>query len=174
MGGSNHDWGFAKLIWLSPRKLVPPAIFPDKVNGTSVFPAVGSKNFGALRNASFIPYIWWAVNRSWGSSSSISTQNLPLLTMSFAVTLVQATITTCPCPCYSLLMLPPSVITVPGGSLLKGKSRTSLVAQWLRLWAPTAGDPGSILGQGTRSHMPQLKIPCDATKIQPGHSQINI
>ena len=66
-------------------------------------------------------------------SLSISTQNLPLLTMSFAVTLVHATIITCLCPCYSLLMLPPSVITVPGVSLLKGKSRTSLVAQWLRL-----------------------------------------
>ena len=30
---------------------------------------------------------------------------------------------------------------------------TSLVVQWLRLWAPNAGGPGSILGQGTRSHM---------------------
>lgn len=55
-------------------------------------------------------------------SLSIAIQNPPLLTMSFAVTLVQATITTCLCSCYSLLMLPPSVITVPGVSLLKGKS----------------------------------------------------
>ncbi|TEA37700.1 hypothetical protein DBR06_SOUSAS9210016, partial [Sousa chinensis] len=30
----------------------------------------------------------------------------------------------------------------------------SLVVQWLRLCAPNAGDPGSIPGQGTRSHMP--------------------
>ena len=30
---------------------------------------------------------------------------------------------------------------------------TSLVAQWLRLQAPNAGGPGSIPGQGTRSHM---------------------
>ena len=30
---------------------------------------------------------------------------------------------------------------------------TSLVIQWLRLRAPNAGDPGSIPGQGTRSHM---------------------
>ena len=29
---------------------------------------------------------------------------------------------------------------------------TSLVAQWLRLCAPNAGDSGSIPGQGTRSH----------------------
>ena len=34
--------------------------------------------------------------------------------------------------------------------LLKG---TSLVVQWLRLRAPNAGGPGSIPGQGTRSHM---------------------
>ena len=31
---------------------------------------------------------------------------------------------------------------------------TSLVVQWLRLHAPKAGGPGSIPGQGTRSHMP--------------------
>ena len=34
---------------------------------------------------------------------------------------------------------------------------TSLVVQWLRLRAPNAGDPGLIPGQGTRSHMPQLR-----------------
>ncbi|TEA39724.1 hypothetical protein DBR06_SOUSAS3410204, partial [Sousa chinensis] len=28
----------------------------------------------------------------------------------------------------------------------------SLVAQWIRLHAPSAGGPGSIPGQGTRSH----------------------
>ncbi|TEA33198.1 hypothetical protein DBR06_SOUSAS8010047, partial [Sousa chinensis] len=40
----------------------------------------------------------------------------------------------------------------------------SLVVQWLRLCAPRAGGPGSIPFQGTRSHMPQLKIPHAATK----------
>ena len=34
----------------------------------------------------------------------------------------------------------------------------SLVVQWLRFRAPNAGDPGSIPGQGNRSHMLQLKI----------------
>ena len=34
---------------------------------------------------------------------------------------------------------------------------TSLVVQWLRLHAPNAGGPGSIPGQGTRSHMPQWR-----------------
>ena len=34
---------------------------------------------------------------------------------------------------------------------------TSLVAQWLRLRIPNAGGLGSIPGQGTRSHMPQLR-----------------
>ena len=32
-------------------------------------------------------------------------------------------------------------------------SGTSLGAQWLRLRTPNAGDPGSIPGQETRSHM---------------------
>ncbi|TEA32323.1 hypothetical protein DBR06_SOUSAS28210010, partial [Sousa chinensis] len=46
----------------------------------------------------------------------------------------------------------------------------SLVAQWLRLHAPSAGGPGSIPGQGTRSHvqlrvrMPQLRSLSTATK----------
>ena len=30
---------------------------------------------------------------------------------------------------------------------------TSLVAQWVRLRAPSAGGPGLIPGQGTKSHM---------------------
>ncbi|TEA31844.1 hypothetical protein DBR06_SOUSAS8310075, partial [Sousa chinensis] len=34
---------------------------------------------------------------------------------------------------------------------------TSLVVQQLRLHAPNVGVPGSIPGQGTRSHMPQIK-----------------
>ena len=41
-------------------------------------------------------------------------------------------------------------------SLKNTERGTSLVAQWLRLHAPNAGDPGSFPGQGTRSHMPQL------------------
>ena len=36
----------------------------------------------------------------------------------------------------------------------------------LRLCAPNAGGPGSIPGQGTRSHMPQLKILLATTKTQ--------
>ena len=35
---------------------------------------------------------------------------------------------------------------------------TSLMVQWLRFCAPNEGGPGLILGQGTRSHMRQLKI----------------
>ena len=48
---------------------------------------------------------------------------------------------------------------------------TSLVVQWLRLHSPNAGGLSSIPGQGTRSHtlqlrvwVPQLKIPCAASK----------
>ena len=46
---------------------------------------------------------------------------------------------------------------------LKAITKTSLVVQWLRLQAPNAGSPRSILGQGTRSHMLQL-IPAAAAK----------
>ena len=35
---------------------------------------------------------------------------------------------------------------------------TSLVVQWLRCQSPRAGGPGSIPGQGTRSHMLQLRV----------------
>ena len=35
----------------------------------------------------------------------------------------------------------------------------SLVVQWLRLYIPSVGGPGSIPDQGTRSHLLQLKIP---------------
>ena len=35
---------------------------------------------------------------------------------------------------------------------------TSLVVQWLRLCAPSAGGLGLIPGLGTRSHMPQFRV----------------
>ena len=48
------------------------------------------------------------------------------------------------------------------------------MVQWLRLHAPNAGGLGSIPGQGTRSHMlqlrahiPQPKVPHAATKKDP-------
>ena len=53
-------------------------------------------------------------------------------------------------------------LLVSGTVLASGKTkmnrndaylRTSLVTQWLRLRAPNAGGPGSIPGQGNRSHM---------------------
>ena len=62
---------------------------------------------------------------------------------------------------------------------------TSLVIQWLRFHTSDAGDLGLIPGQGTRSHMlqlrvcmPPLKIPHAAMKMEdPGtktrHSQID-
>ena len=49
----------------------------------------------------------------------------------------------------------------------------SLVVQWLRLHAPNVGSPDLNPGQGTRSHMPKVrihmprpKIPQAATKIE--------
>ena len=40
----------------------------------------------------------------------------------------------------------------------------SLVAKWLRLQVPNVGGLGLILGQGTRSHTPLLKILHTTTK----------
>ena len=47
------------------------------------------------------------------------------------------------------------------------------MVQWLRLHAPSTGGPGLVPGQGSRSHMlqlrvhmPQLKVPRAATKTQ--------
>ena len=59
------------------------------------------------------------------------------------------------------------------------KGKTALVAQWLTLYVPNAGSLGLIPGQGTRSHMLQLKIPPATRKIphaatKTQHSQINI
>ena len=55
--------------------------------------------------------------------------------------------------------------------MIKKPAGTSLVVQGLRLHAYNAGGLGSIPGQGTRSHMPQLKILHAATKIR--RSQTN-
>ena len=44
---------------------------------------------------------------------------------------------------------------------LKTHEGTSLVVQWLRLHAPNAGGQGSIPGEGTRSHMLQLRPGAD-------------
>ena len=55
--------------------------------------------------------------------------------------------------------------SLPSSALNKGiRHRTFLVVQWLRLCAFNAGVLGSIPGQGTRSHMEQLKIPLATTK----------
>ena len=56
---------------------------------------------------------------------------------------------------------------------IKKQSRigTPLVAQWLRLLPSNAEGLGLIPGQGTRSHVPQLKIPHVAIRTQ--HSHIN-
>ena len=38
------------------------------------------------------------------------------------------------------------------------KTGTSLAVQWLRVHTPNAGGPGLNLGQGTSSHMQQLRV----------------
>ena len=43
---------------------------------------------------------------------------------------------------------------------------SSLLVQWLNSRAPHAGGLGSTPGQGTRSHMPQLKNPHTTIKME--------
>ena len=52
----------------------------------------------------------------------------------------------------------------------KGLPGTSLVGQWLRLHAPSAGAPGSIPGQGTKSCMLQLRPGTAKKKKEEGPS----
>ena len=85
------------------------------------------------------------------------------------------------CREFSLPTMSPAMGSIQEISSLRIRTGTigiSLVVQWLHLCAPNAGGQGLIPGQGTRPHMPQLrvhmlqlKIPCAATKIQ--HSQIS-
>ncbi|TEA11625.1 hypothetical protein DBR06_SOUSAS6910083, partial [Sousa chinensis] len=43
----------------------------------------------------------------------------------------------------------------------------SQVVQWIRLHAPNAGGPGSIPGEGTRSHMHAATKSLHATTMEP-------
>ena len=67
----------------------------------------------------------------------------------------------------ALFIKKPKLETIPQDE----NRETSLVFQWLRHWAPNAGGPGSIPGEGTRSRMPQLKIAHAMNKTR--HSQIS-
>ena len=51
----------------------------------------------------------------------------------------------------------PTTVTITGRSS-KYCIGTSLAVQWLRLHTPNVEGPGSIPSQGTRSHMPQLRV----------------
>ena len=50
-----------------------------------------------------------------------------------------------------------SILTTKHYSLKLLDLGTFWVIQWLKLLAPSAGGPGSISGQGARSHMLQLR-----------------
>ena len=52
------------------------------------------------------------------------------------------------------------------GTLKIFQRGTTMVVQWVKLPAPNSGGPSLIPGQGTRSHMPQLKILHAAMKIK--------
>ena len=65
----------------------------------------------------------------------------------------------CVCVLYNILIKYSTIIQRWEFHIVKNNmGGTSLVVQWLRLRAPNTGGPGSIPGQGTRSHMPQLRV----------------
>ena len=59
-----------------------------------------------------------------------------------------------------------------GWRLHTPREGTSLVVQWLRRHASSAGGLGSIPGQGSGSHMLQLKIPYAPTKNPVFHNEV--
>ena len=61
---------------------------------------------------------------------------------------------------------PPTLLSSHIGPPSSQHGRTSLVVQWLRLRAADAGGLALIPGQGTGSHMLQLKIRHVAMKIK--------
>ena len=67
-----------------------------------------------------------------------------------------------------ILLFDPQGLPLP---CLPLKCLSSPVAQWLKLHGPNAVHPGSIPDQGTRSHMPQLKILHARPGMQTWHSQ---
>ena len=65
-----------------------------------------------------------------------------------------------PPPIPSCVLMPSVQHREDGVSFQKYQSGASLVGHWLRLCAPKAGGLGLIPGQGTRSHVVQLKRSC--------------
>ena len=63
----------------------------------------------------------------------------------------------------------PKTDPVPGCPLCPGLRTLSLgtllVVQWLRFYDSNTGGPVSILGQGTRSYMPQLRVHMPQLKL---------
>ena len=55
----------------------------------------------------------------------------------------------------------------PSGLIQQYQCGTSLVTQWLRLWAPSAGGLGLIPAQGIRSHMHAATKSLHATTKEP-------
>ena len=80
-----------------------------------------------------------------------------------------------PDPVKALCFGVPKKISVGGEKRIPG---TSLTVEWLRLQASNGRGSGSIPGQGTRFHMPQLSIHMPQLKTLPAttktqHGQIN-
>ena len=65
----------------------------------------------------------------------------------------------------ALTFLPRQVLKKPWNDRLRDL-RTRLVVQQLRLHAPSAGGPGSVPSQGTKSHRPQPRVPMP--QLRPG------
>ena len=74
----------------------------------------------------------------------------------------------CVCVCVCVCIHVCVCVLWEGGEEWFGRKVThgaSLVVWWLRLGASNSGDLGSVPGQGTRSHMPQLRVPMLQLKL---------
>ena len=58
---------------------------------------------------------------------------------------------------FHICMKGMQTLSLPHSPNKSKRPRTSLVVQWLRLHSPNERGLGSILGQGTRSHVVQLR-----------------
>ena len=117
----------------------------------------------ALQQNAF-PRAWNAVNIVEGKGSVLPWCFLHVLILRFLPVTSSATSNPVDCSHCNEVLLSLN-FSSSQYSTLRNFTGTSLVVHCLRLHAPSAGGLGSLPGQGTRSRMPQLKIPHATTKI---------
>ena len=127
---------------LPPARLLCPWDSPGKNTGASShYPSRGSSQ---PRDRTWVFHIAGRFLTVWATKEALLSFNSMLIT-SYIWCL----------PLQHSLFRPPLVVLFL--HYRKKAAGTSLVVQWLRLWAPNAGGPNSVPGQETRSYVPQLR-----------------